>query len=275
MGSIFVSLLLYLCFPSTDFDPALLHRLLLWNCPSECDYTCQHIITDQRVVAGQSIEQFHGKWPFHRVLGVQEPASVIFSGLNFWAHYSGLVSIKAAIPQSYPLRKYYVLLAYFGMASWTFSMLFHTRDFPFTEQLDYFAAGASVLYGMYYTPIRVFRWDRGGPQAQSLLRIWTAFCILLYIGHVSYLKYYAWDYTYNMAANVVCGIIQNMLWSWFSFNKYMESGRSWAVWPGVVVAWVLCAMSLELLDFPPFWGTLDAHSLWHAGTVFPAFLFYR
>ena len=37
------------------------------------------------------------------------------------------------------------------------SMIFHTRDFNFTEKLDYFAAGASVLYGLYYTPIRVFR----------------------------------------------------------------------------------------------------------------------
>lgn len=256
-------------------ESALLHRLLFWNCNSECDYTCQHIITNARVASGDSIEQFHGKWPFHRFLGAQEPASIVFSGMNFWAHYNGLKHINANIPDSYSLKKYYVLLAYCGMASWTFSMIFHTRDFPLTEQLDYFAAGGSVLYGLYYTPIRVFRLDLGGPRVQSFLRLWTVLCITMFIGHVTYLKYYAWDYTYNMAANVVCGIIQNILWSYFTYTKYRESGRQWALWPGVVVAWVLCAMSLELLDFPPIWGVFDAHSLWHLGTVAPAVLFYN
>ena len=27
------------------------------------------------------------------------------------------------------------------------------------------------------------------------------------------------------------------------------------------------AMSLELLDFPPWWRVLDAHSLWHGATA--------
>jgi len=84
-----------------------------------------------------------------------------------------------------------------------------------------------------------------------------------------------WDYGYNMAANVVCGIVQNALWSWFSVKRWRESHRAWAVWPGLVVAWVLMAMSLELLDFPPFWGLVDAHSLWHLGTIAPTVLFYN
>lgn len=253
----------------------ILHELLLWDCPSECDYTCQHIITDSRVAQSERIVQFHGKWPFHRFLGMQEPFSVFFSLLNFLAHQNGLSKIRRNIPESYTMRKYYVLLAYFGMASWVFSMIFHTRDFQLTEELDYFAAGASVLYGLYYTPIRVFRMDLGGKKTKSILRAWTVLCISLYIAHVTYLKWYAWDYTYNMAANVVAGIIQNVMWSWFSYEKYKASGRAWAMWPGFVVAWVILAMSLELLDFPPWWGYLDAHSLWHLGTVGPTMIFYN
>jgi hypothetical protein len=88
-------------------------------------------------------------------------------------------------------------------------------------------------------------------------------------------KYYSWDYTYNMAANVVVGILQNIMWTYFSISKYHESKRMWAVWPGVVVAWVIVAMSLELLDFPPLGGYLDAHALWHLATVFPTVLFYK
>jgi hypothetical protein len=190
------------------------------------------------------------------------------------AHYTGLKKVESGIPASHTMRKYYVRLAYVGMMSWIFSMLFHTRDFALTEQLDYFAAGASVLYGLYYAPIRIFRLDLGGSRTRSLLRAWTTLCIGVFAAHVTYLKWYEWDYTYNMAANVVIGIIQNIMWSWFSVNKYRQSGRTWAAWPGLVVAWLVVAMSLELLDFPPIWGCVDAHSLWHLGTVGPLWLWY-
>lgn len=250
------------------------HRLLLWNCDSECDHTCQHIITDQRVAEGLPIVQFHGKWPFYRFLGMQEPFSVLFSLFNFLGHYFGLEKMRAAIPASYPLRQYYCLLAQFGMASWVFSMIFHTRDFKITEELDYLAAGGSVLYGLYYPPIRMFHLADGGKKARSVLRAWTVFCALLYVGHVTYLKSWAWDYTYNMAANVVVGIASNILWTAYSIQRYRKLRRAWAATPGLVVAWIIVAMSLELLDFPPLLGCVDAHSLWHLGTVVPTFLFY-
>lgn len=35
------------------------------------------------------------------------------------------------------------------------------------------------------------------------------------------------------------------------------------------------AMSLELLDFPPVLQSIDAHSLWHAATIFPAYMWYK
>ncbi|RDW89288.1 Per1-like protein [Coleophoma cylindrospora] len=253
----------------------LVHRLLLWDCPQECDYTCQHIITNQRVAASQPIVQYHGKWPFQRLWGVQEPLSVLFSLFNFLAHQDGLNKLRTNIPPKYTLRKYYCYLSYLGMASWTFSMIFHIRDFKSTEELDYFAAGASVLYGLYYAPIRIFRMDQGGRKTRSILRAWTVLCIVMFIAHVTYLKYFDWDYGYNMTANVVVGVTQNALWSWFSFNKYRKSKRTWAAWPGLVVAWLMLVMSLELLDFPPLYGYLDAHSLWHLGTVFPTILWYN
>ena len=56
-----------------------------------------------------------------------------------------------------------------------------------------------------------------------------------------------WDYTYNMAANVAVGIVQNLLWSWFSVTRYRKLHKTWAAWPGLIVAWIIVAMSLELL----------------------------
>lgn len=43
----------------------------------------------------------------------------------------------------------------------------------------------------------------------------------------------------------------------------------------MIVAWVVVAMSLELLDFPPIGGYIDAHSLWHLGTVIPTVWWYK
>ncbi|KAK3954922.1 Per1-like-domain-containing protein [Pseudoneurospora amorphoporcata] len=282
------------CGPDAEHQtPIPLHRrLLLWTCPQECDYTCQHLITSSRLQQVQQsppgspapiphpdrpIVQYHGKWPFHRFLGAQEPFSVLFSLGNFYAHYDGLYNkILPSIPASYPLRKWYIWLAYVGMASWFFSAVFHTRDLAVTEQLDYFAAGASVLYGLYYSVVRIFRLDKKDTsRRQSLLRLWTALCILMYVGHVAYLKMWTWDYTYNMAANVAVGAVQNVLWSWYSWTRYRSHRKGWAAWPGIVVAWVMVAMSLELLDFPPLWGAVDAHSLWHAGTIIPAVIWYN
>ena len=260
--------------------PALNLRLLFWTCPSNCDYVCQHVITDKRVSRDppmlEPIVQFHGKWPFYRFMGMQEPFSVFFSFLNFLAHQHGLSKIRKAIPSDYPLRKYYIAFGNIGLASWTFSMLFHTRDFVITEKLDYFAAGASVLYGLCYTLIRICRLDQqSSPLKKTLLHWWIILCILLFAAHVSYLSLWRWDYTYNMAANVAVGIVQNVLWSCFSVTRYRKLEKSWTAWPGLIVAWIVMAMSLELLDFPPYGGMIDAHSLWHLGTVGPTVWWYK
>lgn len=264
----------------TTFASALHLRILFWTCPSNCDYVCQHIITDQRVSRDppmlNPIIQYHGKWPFYRIVGIQEPCSVIFSLFNFLAHRDGLSRIYNRIPPDYSLRKYYVVFSYIGLTSWLFSMIFHTRDFNLTEKLDYYAAGASVLYGLYYTPIRIFRLDQKTPSIkQTLLRLWSITCVLLYVAHVTYLTLWSWDYTYNMAANVAAGILQNILWSWFSVKRYQKLKKPWAAWPGLIVAWIVMAMSMEMLDFPPIKGMVDAHSLWHLGTVGPTIWWYR
>lgn len=200
---------------------------------------------------------------------------MLFSIGNLIAHQNGLAKLRAAVPREYPLRRFYVLFGWFGTAAWVFSTIFHIRDSRATEQLDYFAAGASVLYNMYYSPVRVFRLDRPTPLRRNVLRLWTIFCACLYLAHICYLKFWRWNYSYNMAANVVAGLVHNLLWTYFSIMKWRESHRTWATWPGLIVTWVMLAMSLELLDFPPVWGALDAHSLWHLGTIAPTVMWYK
>lgn len=212
---------------------------------------------------------------------------MLFSAGNLWAHATGLRKVRASVPASYPLRPFYVALAWVGVASWAASCAFHARDFPLTETLDYLGAGLNVLYGLYYTVVHHLRLDRpgrrgtpavgpAGHRPRPVLRAWTLLCAALYTAHVAYLTLWRWDYTYNMAANVACGLVQNVLWSWYSWAKYRDSGRSWAMWPGFAVAWIMLAMSLELFDFSPVLGmSVDAHSLWHLGTVGPTVLWYK
>ncbi|PLB36580.1 PGAP3/PER1 family protein [Aspergillus candidus] len=256
-------------------------RLMLWTCPAECDYTCQHIVTDRRVARDPPmitpVVQFHGKWPFRRILGMQEPFSVLFSILNFLAHWYGMGRIREIIPAWHSLRKYYIAFGYCGLACWTFSTIFHTRDFAVTEKLDYFGAGANVMYGLYLAVIRILRLDQEEPAHKpTLRRLLTASCILLYTMHVCYLSFWSWDYTYNMIANIVIGMISNVLWVGFSVSRYQKQGNNkpWTLWPALIVAWIMLAMSLELLDFAPWHELIDAHSLWHLGTVIPTLWWY-
>lgn len=184
--------------------------------------------------------------------------------------------IRESIPRAYSLRKYYLAFGYFGLASWIFSTIFHTRDFPLTEKLDYFGAGASVMYGMYLAVIRIYRLElNDGTYKPTIRRLWTALCIALYLAHISYLSFWKFDYTYNMAANVVVGIVHNVLWTAYSVMRYRQEYKSWTAWPGFIITWVVMAMSLELLDFPPWLGLIDAHSLWHLATVIPTLWWYQ
>ncbi|RPB22127.1 Per1-like protein [Terfezia boudieri ATCC MYA-4762] len=280
-----------------DPTPLPLHlRLLLWTCPTECDYSCQRTVTQLRLesVPQKPIEQFHGKWPFRRVLGIQEPFSVIFSLANLYAHVYGLESLKREVPRSYPLYGYYRLFGYMGLVCWFWSAVFHTRDFRFTERMDYFAAGANVMYGLFLAPVKVWKWylpssTSSAPSAfrekatisgatstptPLRLHLWALVCFSLYAAHVYYLTCVRWSYTYNMAANVVIGALTNLIWSYFAIRHYSRLKQLWAATPGLIVTWLVLAMSLELLDFPPLWGAIDAHSLWHAATVAPTVMWY-
>lgn len=60
-------------------------RLWRWDCPADCSYLCMWQ-AEASWPAGTPVQKYHGKWPFTRWLGMQEPASVLFSLLNLAAH---------------------------------------------------------------------------------------------------------------------------------------------------------------------------------------------
>ena len=188
--------------------------------------------------------------------------------MNFHGYFRGLRLVSQRIPDTYPLKPYYILLAIFGMNAWVWSSIFHTRDFLFTERADYFSAAASVMYGLFYATLRLFNIHQ---RDQNVIRpyvyAWAAICSLAFLAHVFYLSFITFSYTYNMAANVGVGILQNLVWITYSITWSRSPRGRWVWIPAFVVVYVSCAMSLEIFDFFPVADALDAHALWHAATV--------
>lgn len=283
-------------------------KLLGWDCVLNCDYECQRIVTKERCKNNQEICQFHGKWPFLRVFGIQEFASVIFSIGNYMVHAIGIKKVLEAKRQADPMIKYeytvLIICSFIAMFAWICSTVFHIRDFLVTERLDYFVAGLTVLSGFYGVFTRYFRLYLPSRKLQRML--FTIVCILAYTWHIHRLVD-DWLYTYNMQANITLGVLQNIIWGFLCFDLYCKyyklenneqvykekqsnnldyitprrllipsfysrSSKLYSLYPLLLCAIVIAGMSLEIFDFPPiFFDLVDAHSLWHLVTIIPAF----
>ena len=102
-------------------------RLTRWTCTDECRYTCMHTITDHAISTDDDVHQYYGKWPFWRLAGMQEPASVLFSVLNLCAHIQGLKTANRVIPSTHPMKVYYLGWGFVNVNAWIWSAVFHTR----------------------------------------------------------------------------------------------------------------------------------------------------
>jgi len=101
--------------------------LTRWTCLDECRYDCMHQLTELDQTNGARIHQYYGKWPFWRFGGIQEPASVFFSLLNMYSHVQGAKKIMQRVPQSHPMRFYYLVWSLTSINAWAWSSVFHTR----------------------------------------------------------------------------------------------------------------------------------------------------
>lgn len=238
-------------------------RLTLWTCNEECRYNCMHTVTDRKRASGEDIEQYYGKWPFYRLGGLQEPASIAFSLANGYQHYRGYRQVLRNMPPSYPLRTYLLVYCAVNLHAWFWSAVFHSRDFGLTERMDYFSAASIILYAAYFALVRVFRLYRS--DRRGALALLTTACLLMYAAHVGYLaSLERFDYSYNVIACATVGILSNILWVIWAI---VSRSRPYAWRIAAMAIGISLFTGLELFDFPPVWGVFDAHSLWHASTI--------
>ncbi|KAI8390898.1 Per1-like-domain-containing protein [Radiomyces spectabilis] len=249
-------------------------RLLKWSIPDDCRYQCMQTLTTRAKLQGDRIHQFHGKWPFLRLYGMQEPASVLFSILNGLFHARYYSKMKHQLSPQFDLKRHYLGMSVIAMNAWIWSTVFHMRDNSITEKLDYFSAGLYIMYGLYLGVLRIF-YVRGWPALA-----WSILCAALFMVHVAYLTLKPrFDYGYNMTACITIGSLQTSLWLGWSILQYTSWGQVWRrpfAWlAGLSVVLVSCAMALEVFDFPPWYDVVDAHALWHAATIPLIPLFYQ
>ncbi|KAJ1719606.1 hypothetical protein LPJ61_006278, partial [Coemansia biformis] len=159
------------------------------------------------------------------------------------------------------MRRWLSLFVMLGSWTWFCSAIFHIRDFPLTEKLDYFSAGLNVLYIFFLGTVRVLRLGTWR-QSKALMVV----CAIAYGLHVGYLSLVRFNYSYNMAANAAVGLLSNIVWFVATFQAYRNGQPFW--WkPAVLILLTDMAFGLEAFDFPPLFDTFDAHSLWHAATI--------
>ncbi|KAI9312621.1 Per1-like protein [Dichotomocladium elegans] len=249
-------------------------RLMQWDCPENCRYTCMQQITARALQDGTAVYQYYGKWPFTRLWGIQEPASVLASIGNGLVHYHYYQILRREIPNVYYMKPFMLVFSLIGMNAWVWSTVFHARDTPLTEKLDYFSAGLFILYSLYYAVIRLFH-----IKNRAVIRLLTVTIAGLFLAHVSYLSFYKFDYGYNMLASVIVGSLQLVAWVGWAVWQYLQrdngTRKRYAYLVIVSVVGTAAAMSLELFDFAPWWQVFDAHSLWHFSTIPLMVLWYR
>jgi hypothetical protein len=102
-------------------------RFTGWTCTDDCRYVCMHHVTDKDQYKGAGMQQYFGKWPFWRFLGMQEPASVAFSVLNLAAHVQGARKLLHRVPDGHPMKYFYFTSAVISSSAWVWSAVFHTR----------------------------------------------------------------------------------------------------------------------------------------------------
>lgn len=236
-------------------------RLTRWTCYEDCQYQCMHEVTAQDIALSRPVRQFFGKWPFVRVLGIQEPASALFSVLNGVTAAIGFFKFQQQASAAYPFHKVLLVQFLVTINAWMWSTVFHVRDFNWTEKLDYFSAAFLVVVGLVAQFVRI-----SGPTAAKWHIVYCGVWLVLLCCHVTYLSVFKFDYGYNMAACIAAGALYSAIWIiWCIKNGGERSHYTWKCAATVMAA--SCFVLLELLDFAPLWWTFDAHSLWHLSTV--------
>ncbi|KAI3757562.1 hypothetical protein L6452_05103 [Arctium lappa] len=239
-----------------------------WDCLSGCRYQCMLVREEDREKSGDRPVKYHGKWPLQRAFGIEEPVAVALSALNLAVQFQGWVSFFILVNYKLSLRpnrqtyyEYTGLWHIYGTLSMNFlfwSAVYHSRDVEVTEKLHY-SSGAAVLgFSLIVAILRTFN------VRSEATRVMVAAPLIAFVTtHILYLNCYQFDYGLNMKVCVTMGVAQVLIWGvWAGVSNHPSRLKVWlvALGDGLIIFF-------QYYDFPPYWGFLDAHAVWHAIAV--------
>lgn len=229
------------------------------------------------------------QWPFTRVLGMQEFASVAASLANMAANVHCFLRLKARVAGraapgakgpgrhpgpggrasaalQYPYMWLWAAYALAHVLAWLSSAAFHARDTRPTERLDYACADAVVAAGLLAAVLRA-----QGPRCGRLGAAAVLFVAAFFGRHLHYMLRVKFDYGLNMRVCLAAGLLQAAIWVGWAHATRHPARRTLYIFMAAAHA----ALLLEVLDFPPLlFGLLDAHACWHLTTVPLTFMWY-
>jgi len=219
--------------------------------------------------------QYHGKWPFRRVAGMEELVSVLASVGNAVPHLVALrseASRASYAPAGHPQRAALLTYSLAGVNAWFWSSCLHTKEAWLTERGDYHSAALLILVSVWLAVCRTTGSRATGPVGLAA----AAALGLVLAAWVWYMNAVVFDYGLNMKLGVAFTLVANLCWTAWAIASGCCRGAHPTAWKAPVAALALSALAaLELLDFSPALGDLvDAHALWHISTVPLCFFWY-
>jgi hypothetical protein len=106
-------------------------------------------------------------------------------------------------------------------------------------------------------------------RRRAVLLVWLALAAGL-AAHAHFMLTVRFDYGWHVKLCVLLGFATAVGWVTWSVAVRHPGRRLLSAF----LLLVHVAMLFELLDFPPLWGALDAHAVWHCCTVPLTPLFY-
>ncbi|CAM9250123.1 unnamed protein product, partial [Ectocarpus fasciculatus] len=252
-------------------DIPALRQYLLWNCEGECQYDCMHEVARWVQEEYAVTWKFYGHWPYLRIWGLQEPASVAFSLGNMLPHIHNLLYNREKFCQPGVRFGHHILMySVVALLAWAASAVFHARKIDPFISCDYAFAFLFISYGLWIAVSRLW-WEIRGDRDRWTKTVFDVCCA----GRVVYQVIYTLNGTipFQDHMNLSIGLSVLHAVSWLLFICFSNSRSK--LFCLLCQAWFGAASLLELYDFPPYMGILDAHALWHAATIPLGFLWFR
>jgi post-GPI attachment to proteins factor 3 len=253
------------------YSVVYLAQVLQWDPLSECEYTCMRSISDSRVRNDYPVLKYFGHWPYHRILGLQEPASALFSLCNALPHVYHLAFNRHRLADTF--RFWVGTYGVMAIIAWLSSTIFHVRKVSPTIFMDYASALMFLVFGLFVALRRTLHF--------SLLHS-RPFLSLLLFGSMAYVclaRVYAMyqgqiRFDSHMSFSIGVAGTHTAVWIFWLLLSARES-KAHKLQCLYLQLWFIVASMLELFDFPPLFYHFDAHSLWHLATIPLGHLWYE